>query len=495
MTNDTQVIIVGAGPTGLALANELALAGIDTRIVERREHEPNLTRAFAVHARTLELLDARGLAEEVISRGVRVAGVQGLPGVTLDLSQLSSRYPMLAVVPQSGTEAVLETSAERHGVRIERGTEVVGLDQDATGVRLRIATGSGERVDSARYVVACDGAHSRVRELLGVGFTGQQYATHIILADVALTDPPGEVLFGRTNRQGLVLVVPFGGGLFRLIIWDRRRDAVPLGQPVTEAEVRDAMERIAGSGLGLTSIRWSTRFLSERRQAERYRVQRVFLAGDAAHVHSPLGAQGMNTGIQDAMNLGWKLASVLRGHASEALLDSYQAERHPVGAQVLAMTDGFNRLVLGRSAAGARLRALAMRAIVRFRPARMQLLGRLSGIGIHYRHHRGEHPLVGQRAPDLPTASGRLYELLRAGRFVLLTGPRCDVSTASESLSDWADLLIVASHDRSRAPDLILVRPDGYVAWAERRHTSHTQLRVALIRWLGAAAGTREPVR
>ncbi len=254
------------------------------------------------------------------------------------------------------------------------------------------------------------------------------------------------------------------------------------------------MHRIVGSDLGLESIRWSTRFLSERRQAERYRVQRVFLAGDAAHVHSPLGAQGMNTGIQDAMNLGWKLASVLRGHSSHALLDTYQAERHPVGAQVLAMTDGFNRLVLGRSAAGSRLRALAMRAIVWFRPGRMQLLGRLSGIGIHHRHHRGEHSLVGQRAHDLPTASGRLYELLRAGRFVLLAGPRCDLQTASDLHAGWADLLVVATHDRSRAPDVILVRPDGYIAWAEHRHTSRTDLRTALARWLGATAGTREPV-
>ena len=495
MTNHSEVIIVGAGPTGLALANELALAGIDTKIIERRADEPNLTRAFAVHARTLELLDARGLAEEVILRGVRVAEVQGLPGVTFDLSQLSSRFPMLAVVPQSGTEAVLEANADRLGVRIERGAEVVGLEQDGTSVRLRVASGGSERVDSARYVVACDGAHSRVRELLGVGFIGQQYETHIILADVALADPPGEVLFGRTNREGLVLVVPFGGGMFRLIIWDRRRDAVPLGEPVTEAEVRDAMHRIAGSELGLKSIRWSTRFLSERRQAERYRVRRVFLAGDAAHVHSPLGGQGMNTGIQDAMNLGWKLAAVLRGQASEDLLDTYQAERHPVGAQVLAMTDGFNRLVLGRSPAAARLRALAMRAIVRFRPARMQLIGRLSGIGIRYGHQRGDHPLVGRRAHDLPTVSGRLYELLRGGRFVLLAGPRCDVSTTTAALTGWADQVVVALHDQRRAPDMILVRPDGYIAWAKRRHTSRSDLTAALARWLGATADTREPVR
>ena len=483
---DHEVIIVGAGPTGLALANELALAGIETRLVERREHEPNITRAFAVHARTLELLDARGLAEEVLERAQRLQTVQGIPGVTFDLSELPSRYPLLAIVPQSGTEAVLQASAVARGVQIERGAEVIGLDQDETAVRLRIATPGGERTDRARYVVACDGAHSRVRELVGVGFVGAEYETHIILADVELADPPGEVLYGRTGPDGLILVLPFGSGVFRLIVWDRHRDDVPITEPVTEAELRDASRRIAGTDFGLGAVRWSTRFLSERRQAERYRVRRVFLAGDAAHVHSPLGGQGMNTGIQDAMNLGWKLASVLRSHADAALLDSYEAERHPVGAQVLAMTDGFNRLVLGRSPVTTRVRAVVMRGIVSLGPARQALLGRLTGIGIHYSRKRGEHPLVGRRAPDLDTRSGRLYERLRRGTFVLLAGPRSTISTDDTELSGWAERVTVAHHDHDRLADLILVRPDGYIAWAERHRTSQPRLAATLTRWCGA---------
>ena len=482
----SDVIIVGAGPTGLALAGELALAGVDCRILERREEVSNLTRAFAVHARTLELLDARGLAEDVIRRGVRLEQVQGLPGATLDLSQLDSKYPMLLIAPQSATEAVLEASDEKRGVVIERGAEVIGLEQSPSTVQLTIADRDGQRTETARYVVACDGAHSRVRELLGVGFTGKQYETHIILADVQLSEPPADVMFGRTNREGLALVLPFGDNEFRVIVWDRRRDGVPLTEPITQPEVRDALRRIAGTDLGLRAVRWSTRFLSERRQAERYRVGRVFLAGDAAHVHSPLGGQGMNTGIQDAMNLGWKLAAAVHGHAGEALLDTYEAERHPVGRQVLAMTDAFNQLVLGRSAMTTKVRGLAMRGIVRFAPARRRLLGRLSGIGIRYPHGSGEHVLVGQRAVDVLTTSGRLYEVLRSGTFVLLAGPGCDVAALEAAVKAYAGRVVLANHQDHRLPDLVLVRPDAYVAWAGGGQVSREGMRAALRRWCGA---------
>ena len=484
--NTTDVIVVGAGPTGLAVANELALAGVDCRILERREEVSNLTRAFAVHARTLELLDARGLAEDVIRRGVRLEQVQGVPGATLDLSRLNSRYPMLLIAPQSATEAVLEASDEQRGVVIERGAEVVGLHQGPDSVRLTVAGGSGERTETARYVVACDGAHSRVRELLGVGFTGKQYETHIILADVQLAEPPADVMFGRTNQEGLALVLPFGDNEFRVIVWDRRRDGVPLTEPVTEPEVRDALLRIAGTDLGLGTVRWSTRFLSERRQAEHYRVGRVFLAGDAAHVHSPLGGQGMNTGIQDAMNLGWKLAAAVHGHAGDALLDTYEPERHRVGRQVLAMTDAFNQLVLGRSVATMRLRSLAMRGILRFGPARRLLLGRLSGIGIHYPHRPGEHSLVGKRAMDVLTTSGRLYEVLRSGTFVLLAGPGCDVRLLERETAGYAGRVVLANHHDDRLPQLVLVRPDAYVAWAAGQ-AGREAVRTALRRWCGAA--------
>jgi len=485
MTAIDEVIVVGAGPTGLALAGELALGGVHCRVLERRREEPNITRAFAVHARTLELLDARGLADDLLIRGVQIHEVQGVPGVMLDLSQLPSRYPMLLIAPQSAPESVLRARAERLGVKIERGVEVVGLEQDTDGVRLRVTDSSGERIERADYVVGCDGAHSRVRELIGVGFVGSQYQTHIMLADTQLSEPPTETLFGRTSREGLVVVVPFGDGWFRIIIWDRRREEVPIDEPVTGIELRDALQRIAGTDLGLSDPRWATRFVSERRQAERYRMGRVFLAGDAAHVHSPLGGQGMNTGIQDAMNLGWKLAAVLRGRASIDLLDSYEAERHPVGAQVLAMTDAFNRLVLSRSQAATQIRQIVMRLMVRLGPIRRRLLGRLSAIDLRYPRQTGDHPLVGKRALDFTSSAGRLYELLRTGRFVLVVGPQAPEDEVLATVVPWSNWVMTVRDDSPHAPTLTLVRPDGYVAWAAEGWTAD-RLVAALRRWCGS---------
>jgi 2-polyprenyl-6-methoxyphenol hydroxylase-like FAD-dependent oxidoreductase len=489
MSTTTDVIVVGAGPSGLALAGELALAGVTVRVLERRAHDPNITRAFAVHARTLELLDARGMAEELVGRGLPLREVQGVPGAALDLGRLPSRFPMLLIAPQSATESVLGARLEQLGVRVERGVEVVGVDQDGDGVRVRVRSADGDRTETARYVAACDGAHSRVRDLVGVGFVGEQYQTHIMLADARLSEPPAGAMFGRTNREGLAVVVPFGDGWFRVIVWDRRRERVPMDEPVTEAELRDALHRIAGTDLGMGAPRWTTRFLSERRQAQRYRVGRVFLAGDAAHVHSPLGGQGMNTGIQDAFNLGWKLAAVLRGWAGPDLLDTYHAERHPTGARVLQMTDGFNRLVLGRSRTGMAVRRLAMRTLVTLPPARRRLLGRLSGVGIAYGHRAGEHRLTGRRAVDLPTATGRLYELLRSGRFVLVVRPDAGFDDVAVAASPWADRVVVVRGTAGSGPGLTLVRPDAYVAWAGDRWPDDGLL-PALRRWCGPATAS-----
>ena len=487
---DVDVAIVGAGPTGLMLACELRLAGVSCTVYERRTDQPNITRAFAVHARTLELLDARGLADQLVAKGIRVNGVQPVPGASLDLSNLPTRYSMLLIVPQSGTESLLAERARELGAEIVRGAELVGIDQDADGVRLHLDSVAGRQTVRAAYAVGTDGAHSAVRRLVGVDFVGRQYETHIMLADVRLERPPAQTLFGATNQEGLVLFVPFGDDWFRAIAWDRKREDVALDTPITLDELRDAFQRIAGDDYGMGEPRWSTRFLSERRQARRYRVGRVFLAGDAAHVHSPLGGQGMNTGIQDAFNLGWKLAAALRGWARPDLLDTYQAERHPVGAQVLKLTDGLYKLVMSRSKIGAAARRRLIRLVLGVPPARRRVAGRLTGLGIHYDRPAGAHPWTGRRMPDFDTDTHRAYVALRGGRFVLF---HRDGVPAGAAAAGWADRVVtVAVGLGSKTPAVTLVRPDGYVAWAtDQMAGGGADVRAALARWCGPVADRR----
>jgi len=483
-TRNTDVAVVGAGPTGLMLACELAMRGVRVELLERRSDAPSITRAFAVHARTLELLDARGLADDELARGFPVDGAAPVPGAMLSLPEtLQTRYPMILMVPQSGTEDLLEGRAKQLGVELVRGAEAIGLRQDADGVSLGLANGDVVR---ARYVVGCDGAHSAVRRLLGVDFVGKQYETHILLADLQLSRQPDEVMFARTNNQGIVLVLPFGDGWYRAIAWDRLREGAPLSEPVSAAEMRDAFTRIAGDDFGMREMRWSSRFVSERRQARHYRVGRVFLAGDAAHVHSPIGGQGMNTGIGDAMNLGWKLAQNLDcgGPTSDWLLDSYEAERHPVGAAVLAMTDAFNQLVLGRSTVRRMVQRLVIRTILGFGRTRRLMAERISGIGIAYPARSGhrDHRLVGRRMPDVDCGGVRLYEMLRGGRFVLVTR-----AAGNPVPAGWPGV-DRAVHADPALPAAILVRPDGYIAWAADRPQA-SDLSTALRRWCGQRSG------
>jgi hypothetical protein len=310
--------------------------------------------------------------------------------------------------------------------------------------------------------------------LVGIDFVGKQYQTHILLADVRLARPPASGISAATGPEGVVLLVPFGDGWFRAIAWDRTREEAPLSEPVSLSEVRDAFVRIAKTDFGMGDMRWSSRFLSERRQAERYRAGRVFIAGDAAHVHSPLGAQGMNTGIQDAMNLGWKLAEAVEGSAPDWLLDSYQSERHRVGADVLKLTDGFNQLVLGRSLLRRVLRRVVITALLNIGVTKRLVRGRLSGIGISYPRPRGAHPLTGRRMPDIDCGGTRLYEVMRDGRFVLVTREALDPGRAD------VDVVV---HSDPTLPEAVLVRPDGYVAWAG----PVAEAAAALDRWCGAS--------
>jgi 2-polyprenyl-6-methoxyphenol hydroxylase-like FAD-dependent oxidoreductase len=487
------VVVVGAGPTGLMLAGDLAEAGVPVTVVEKRAHESNLTRAFAVHARTLELLDMRGLADELVSQGVQVPEVRPhFDGgeFVFDMRHPDSRFPYVLVLQQARTEALLERRARERGVEIVRGADVTDLRQDGSGVALSIAGRDDLRAD---YVVGCDGAHSAVRRLLGVGFSGRSYDTHILLADVRLVRDLPLAINPFLGRDGAVLLPPYGDGWYRATIWDRTREDVPLEEPVTVDEVRASLQRIAGPGVDVAEMRWSTRFLSERRQADRYRVGRVFLAGDAAHVHSPLGAMGMSTGIQDAANLSWKLAATHAGWAPPWLLDTYHAERHAAGRSTLRLTDILVRLAVPPPAVRV-LRPYLAPAVIN-RPRVSTLIRQtMSGLGVAYRAPAptGRSALAGRRIRDLPLLvqgrRTRLFEQFRPGRFLLL-----DVSgsgSASAVARDWQGCVeaVWADAELPQRDTVLLLRPDGYVAWSTS-HPRSERVAAELAAWCGPERG------
>ncbi|MFE5614952.1 FAD-dependent oxidoreductase [Streptomyces sp. NPDC056524] len=480
MSATADVVVVGAGPTGLLLAGDLATAGVRVTLLERRGQaaDTSMTRSFAVHARTLEVLDARGLADELVGLG-RTAPVIGVFGrIELHMHRLRSRFPFVLITPQYHVERLLERRALAAGARIVRGAEVVGLRPHADGVEVETAGDAPGSYDAA-YVVGCDGVRSAVRGLVGIDFPGESVVRSVMLADVRLTEVPTDAVTTNSNAYGFASLVPFGDGWYRAIGWvagDERADDAP----VSVEELSGLLLRVLGSDHGMHDPRWISRFHSDERQAVRYREGRVLLAGDAAHVHSPAGGMGMNTGLQDAANLGWKLAAVVRGRAGQALLDSYEEERHPVGRQALRVSGAITRGVL-RSPRNGLLRTLRGVGLpVANRLNALTLLGErlLSGTGIAYPAPRGSHPLTGRRAPDLRLAGGRrLYELLRDGRFVLVTRGRPVPGTEALHLAAPAGAL---------RPTL-LIRPDGHIAWACDSPTPET-VRAALKDWPVAPA-------
>lgn len=442
------VLIIGAGPTGLTAAMELTRRGVTVRLVEKDQARSPYSRAMAVHARTLELLELSSakLADDFVREGYTSPGVNLSAGadhpVVSDFSDLDTRYPYLLIVPQARTEELLEARLTALGQVIERGIALRDLTQDTDHVdaRLERADGQTEHVE-AGYVLGCDGAHSTVRRSLGLPFRGKGYAWTAFLGDVKLD---GEVAKdGPTqfsNERGLALVFPFQDGYSRVMTIDAAYQNSSAHQDLTLDELQDSVNDLLPTPTRLSDPRWLTRWSAQLRQIPQYRVRRVFLAGDAAHIHSPAGGQGLNTGVQDAYNLAWKLALVLHGQAPVTLLDTYQAERHPVGQQVMRTSDLLLRTALLTNTALRRGRNIAMRTLVPLPPLQHLITENLSGLGITYRCKHplaelrtvlsGSHALqAGDRIPNLElkpalltdetSTSLDLYEMVRLAAYSL----------------------------------------------------------------------------
>lgn len=456
-TEHADVVVVGAGPTGLLLAGDLVEAGVRVVLLERRAEESNLARAFAVHARTMEQLQIRGVAAELAATGTTIDKLVLYGRAAIDLTRLPSRYPSLLITPQSRTEDVLTRRLHRLGGSIVGGSEVTGVAQEANGVEVRVrgADGSGRRY-RASYVVGADGVHSAVRTALGLPYPGRSVVRSLMLADVRLTDPPADVLAVNGVGDAFAFVAPFGDGWYRVFAWNRHHQVADTA-PVELSEVREATRRALGTDFGMHDPRFLSRFHSDERQVPSYRVGRVFLAGDAAHCHSPAGGQGMNTGIQDAANLGWKLAAAVAGWGGEALLDSYQAERHPVGKQVLRSSGLLIRLALIRPRWGRTARNVVVTALLGIPPISAKAASVISAIGLRYPALPGTDPRVGTRVADIALRDGRtLFDALRGGRFVLLGRSGADLPGSVDAAEPG---------ERGERDRLTLVRPDGYVGW------------------------------
>ncbi|PWI09315.1 hypothetical protein DIZ27_18590 [Streptomyces sp. NWU339] len=496
---DADVVIAGAGPTGLMLACELRLAGVDVVVVERLAERTGESRAGGIHSRTLEVLDQRGVLDRFLAEG-ELQPVGHFSGLYVDFDESESRHPYPLMILQSAIERLLEEWATELGVRVRWSSEVSGIRQDESGVTVELGTAETTTPATlrARYLVGCDGGRSTVRKLSGIDFPGTEATMTALIGDVELPDLPEDYVWVRRCPTGDYSAIAFEPGWYRVITseYDRVPDR---DEPVTFEQLRESLVRVAGTDFGMRNPRWISRFTDATRQAARYRAGRVLLAGDAAHIHFPAGGQGLNMGVQDAVNLGWKLASVVRGQAPESLLDSYHAERHPVGERVLHNTRAQSALVRP----GAQTDALrdVFGSLMVFDDVNRYLRHLLNALDIRYPVD-GDHPLEGRRVPDadLNTSEGPVYvyELLHAARPVLLDlRGSAEVAAAAKGWADRVDLVEARSEDdhwpvpaigEIPAPTALLIRPDGHVAWATADGAPDASaLRTALTTWFGPA--------
>ncbi|QRX90091.1 FAD-dependent monooxygenase [Streptomyces noursei] len=460
---DTDVLVVGAGPTGMTLANELRVAGVATVLVDKLPQRSELSRAGGVQSRTQEAFDQRGLLEPLLATGDHPVGSAHFAGIPLPLTRGRHRLPWRSI-PQVVIEGLLEQHLAAHDIHVRRDHELVDLAQDENDVTATFANGARVR---GRYLVAADGAHSTVRSLLRAEFPGQAGTVTAIAADVRLRCDDQAMTHSWNADGHWAHMFPLGtdpqGRPLRRLAMGGPGRSLPRDVPVTEDEIRNGLRSIFGSRVELLELRYARRITNAARQVAQYRHGRVFLTGDAAHVHLPLGAQGMNTGIQDALNLGWKLGAAVHGWAPDDLLDTYHGERHPVGAAVLRNVQAQSLLMdwegtRDPSVAAARELFATM---AQLRDVQYQLDDMLSGMGIRYPMPGTEdQPLVGLPSPDLRLGPVRLHELLRSGRGILL-----DPADRFAKVADlWSDRVDRTGQGTDGRP--MLIRPDGYVCWA-----------------------------
>ncbi|MGP4000504.1 FAD-dependent monooxygenase [Streptomyces sp. 8N706] len=496
--HDVDVLVVGAGPAGLTVAHELALAGVRATVIDRLPDPNPHSKALGLQPRTVELLDTRGLLDTVLADAVaRIPDghFAGLP-VPLTYDRWQSPHPYHLIYPQNLLERVLEAALERHGVQVLRAHEVVGLTQDEDVVTVVASTPDGEVRFRARYVAGCDGHDSAVRRLGGFAFPGSSTDFSGVVADVALRAAPPEVLTrprrtsdllgeDRCDRRAVSYpLVPLPNGRYR-VVWAEYGKGADAG-PVTEQEVRAAVAQRYGTEVDIADVEWVSRLSDAAHQAECYRLGRLFVVADAAHIHIPAGGQGLNVGVQDAVNLGWKLAAEIRGHAPDGLLDTYHTERHPVGARVLENTR-VQAYLTNPAAEFDALRSTFI-TLLKLPEVNDRFAGMLSGLDVRY-HVPGAdgHELLGARMPDLALDRGTLFGRLRSGRALLIAGP-----DHAECALGWADRVEVAQGDLLPWDAAgVLVRPDGHVCWvAPAQHDDdphHTKrLDTALYDWFGA---------
>jgi 3-(3-hydroxy-phenyl)propionate hydroxylase len=478
------VVIAGGGPTGLMLAAELALAWVDVAIVERRENQDLAgSRAGGLHARTLEVLDQRGVADRFLSQG-KIMQVAGFAMIPLDISDFPTRYNYGLALSQEPIERALAAWVAELGVPSYRGCEVTGFTQDEAGVDIALSDG---RSLAAKYLVGCDGGRSLVRKKAGIAFPGWDASVSYLIAECEMAaEPAWGIRHGDKGINGLAKLDD--GRRVRVVL---NEQDVKQGAEATLGDLRAALIAVYGTDFGVHNVAYLSRFTDMARQAAAYRERRVLLAGDAAHVHSPAGGQGLNIGVQDAVNLGWKLARVMSGTSPDNLLDTYQAERHPIGARLLKNTLAQTALMRGDE----RTKALheQMSELLKMDEPRKRYAAMMSGLDIHYDLGAG-HPLLGRRMPDLELSTERgprrVFTLLHDAKPVLL-----DLDEASSlDIYPWADRVhrIGARTTDAwelpvlgavSAPKAVLIRPDGYVAWVGDG-TAHG-LGDALTTWFG----------